>query len=280
MRRSAVIDTARGLSLHDHVGWVFEQPADFRANAGQFLADGLAARERILYVGGAGTATPLGLDGLAAAIAGGQAEVTSIGQMYSAGEPIEPERQVDRFFEAADQALADGWTGLRIAADVTSLVRTDRQRAAWIRYEHLADAFIARRPVAGLCGFDRTVLDRTALAEATCPHAALTPGGSEFRLYATGGPAAELALAGEIDPDNRRVLAAVLRHARPAPRDGRLTVDATALAFVDHRGLALLAAYANRLGVTAVLRARAESVPKMIADLVPMGGLEVQVVSA
>ncbi len=200
--------------------------------------------------------------------------------MYSDGDPVEPEQQVTTFAHAVDQALADGWTGLRVAADVTSLVRTEQQRAAWLRYEFLVDAFIAGRPVAGLCGFDRRVLDRSVLAQVSCLHPALTPDSSQFRLFSSPGAAASLALAGEIDPDNRQVLATVLRQSRPAPHDGRITVDATALAFVDHHALAVLADYASGLGVTAVLRAQRDSVAKMIADLIPIDGLEVQVVSS
>ncbi|GAA2859868.1 hypothetical protein Acy02nite_55980 [Actinoplanes cyaneus] len=276
MRLSGVVDTVGGLGLHDHVGWAFTLADDFRAIAGQFLADGLSRRERVIYVAGAGTGVPAGLN---SAVASGQAEVTSVAAMYGAGEPVEAERQIGTFADAVERALADGWAGLRVAADATSLVRTERQRAAWMRYEHLVDAFIAGTPIAGLCGFDRRVLGEAALAEVSCLHPALTPDSSEFRLYSAPGPAAGFALAGEIDPGNRPTLATVLREAHPAPRDGRITVDATALTFIDHRSLALLAEYATARGVTAVVQARPGSVTTMIADLVPMGGLEVQVVS-
>lgn len=277
MRRSGIIETARGLRRHDHVGWSFDRAAAFRADAAQFLAEGLAAHERVMYVGGADTVAPPGME---AAVARGQAEITSVAAMYSAGEPIEPERQVATFSAAADQAIADGWTGLRVAADVTSLVRSGPQREAWIRYEHLVDSLIAGRPITGLCGFDRRVLDRDVLAQVSCQHPALSPDSSEFRFYPSPGARTGVTLAGEIDPDNRHALVAVLRAARPRPADGRITIDATALTFVDHHSLALLAAYADGLGVTAVLRTPRNSVAKMITDLVPMGGLEVQVVSA
>ncbi|MFI1994491.1 MEDS domain-containing protein [Actinoplanes sp. NPDC020271] len=277
MRLSGIVDTAGGLGRHDHVGWAFARSADFRAVAGQFLDDGLASQERVLYVAGPGTPAPAVLDD---AVADGRAEVASVAELYGADRPVEPERQVSTFAAEVERALADGWTGLRVAADITSLVRTERQRAAWIRYEHLVDAFIAATPLAGLCGFDRRVLGEAALAEVSCLHPALTPDSSDFRLYTTPDPDTGFALAGEIDPGNRRTLETVLREAHPAPRDGRITVDVTALTFVDHHGLAALADYAAERGVTAVIRACPGSVPKMIADLVPMSGLEVQVVSA
>jgi anti-anti-sigma factor len=281
MRLSAVLERAQGLGLHDHVGWAFDEPGQFRSQAGAFLAEGLRERQRIIYIGGAETVAPAGITGLDAAVARGQAQVTSVAAMYTGGEPVDPEQQVGVFTAAAEQALADGWTGLRVAADVTSLVAGDRQRAAWIRYEHLADAFMARHPVAGLCGFDRAVVPAGTLAEALCLHPVLGPAASGFRFYttagATAGTACGLALAGEIDRDCREVLAAVLRHARPAPEAGRLVIDATALNFIDHHGLSVFAEHAVESGVTAVLHTSENSVARLIARLVPMSGLEVRV---
>ncbi|WP_127552280.1 MEDS domain-containing protein [Actinoplanes sp. OR16] len=275
MRRSAVIDTARGLSLHDHVGWSFHDPADFRAHAGRFLAEGLDRRQRIIYIAGADETVPDDLAGLR----GAQVEITSVAQMYTAGEPVDPEEQVATFAEAKDRALADGWTGLRVAADVTSLVLTDEQRAAWIRYEYLVDGFMSQEPVSGFCGFDRTALDPTALAEVACLHPALTPDTSEFRLFTAAGAGPGLTLAGEIDPGNRHILAAALDNARPVSRDGRFTVDATALTFIDHRGLELLADYAAQRGVDAVIYTGRDSVAAMISQVVSLSGLDVRVVA-
>jgi hypothetical protein len=40
VRLSAVVDTVHGLGVSDHIGWVFEGPADFRVQAGRFLGAG------------------------------------------------------------------------------------------------------------------------------------------------------------------------------------------------------------------------------------------------
>ncbi|WP_170154248.1 MEDS domain-containing protein [Actinoplanes italicus] len=279
MRLSTVLERAQGLGLHDHVGWAFDEPGQFRSQAGDFLAEGLRARQRVMYIGGDETAAPAGIDGLDAAVARGQAQVTSVSVMYGRDEPVEPERQVEVFAAAAEQALTDGWTGLRVAADVTSLVAGERQREAWIRYEHLADRFMAGHPVAGMCGFDRAVVPRDTLAEALCLHPVLNPAASGFRLHTTAGTGLGLTLAGEVDRGNRQVLAAALRHARPAPEAGRLAIDATALTFIDHHGLTAFADYAAACGATVVLHTAESSAARMIARLVPMSGLEVRVVS-
>jgi anti-anti-sigma regulatory factor len=278
MRLSAVIDTAQGLSLHDHTGWVFDDPAEFQEQAGRFLTEGLAARQRIMYVAGEATA-PAGIPGLDAAIARGQAEVASVAALYTAGEPVDAGSQVATFAVAAEQALRDGWTGLRVAADVTSLVSTERQLDAWIRYEHLADTLMAGAPIAGFCGFHRPAIESAALREVSCVHPVLNRGSSDFRMYSHPGDGA-LTLAGEIDRGNSGTLAAVLGRTRPALTDGLIVVDATRLTFIDHHGLTALAGYAIERDARAALRVRPHSVACMIVRLMPFPGLEIQVVPA
>lgn len=271
MRRSAVIETAHGLGVHDHVGWVFGDPADFGVHAGRFLAAG----ERVIYVAGDGTTQLQGVDGLDAALSSNQAQITSVADMYCAGVPVDAQRQVAAFARATEQAITDGWTGLRVAADVTSLVLTPRQRAAWIRYEHLVDSFMVRNPVAGFCGFHRGALDGAALNQVACLHPLVNPGASEFRLYTAPRADVSLVLAGEIDLSNRQVFATALRQARPAPVADRLLVDAAPLVFIDHHGVAELAGYAAELGVTAVVYAEPDSVFAGIIRVLSMPGVRV-----
>ncbi|AEV84413.1 hypothetical protein ACWT_3390 [Actinoplanes sp. SE50] len=277
MRLAGIIDTPEKAGVHDHVGWVFDKPADFQVRAGRFLSAGLARRQRVVYVAGTDGDGPAEMPGWDEALASGQAELTSVRTVYSAGEPVDPERQVAAFVGAAERALQDGWSGLRVAADVTSLVLTEQQRAAWTRYELLIDAHMAHHPMTGMCGFHRTALEPSGLAAATCIHPALSEDTSAFRLYAGGHPDAHIVVAGEIDPENRLLFATTLRHARPEPLDGRLLVDASPLTFVDYRGLVELANYVADRGATAVLYADEASIAAMITRVVPLKGLQVLV---
>lgn len=277
VRLSAVLDAVQHLGVHDHAGWVFRDPAEFRVDAARYLADGLSAGHRVMYVPGEPSVGLPELAGLDAALATGQARIVPVGTMYTANEPVEPQRQVAAFAEAADNALADGWSGLRVVADVTSLVRTPRQRAAWIEYEYLIDRCIAQLPLSGLCGFNRGVLtDEDALTEVVCMHPALTPGASDFRLYGGQGAEVSIALAGEIDLGNRHFFTNALRRARPGPVGDVLVVDAVQLAFVDHRSLTELARQASELGLTTVVYAAEESVLNTLVQALPISGVQVR----
>lgn len=276
MRLSAVLNAVRELGVHDHAGWVYHDPAEFRADAARYLADGLSTGHRVMYVSGdAGIGLPE-LPGLDAALATGQASIAAVSELYATDGPVDPQRQVAAFVEAADTALADGWAGLRVVADVTALVRTPQQRAAWIQYEYLIDRCIAQHPLSGLCGFNGSLLTDGALAEVVCMHPAVNRGATEFRLYGGAGPDVSLALAGEIDLSNRNVFASALRQASPTPVGDALVVDASGLTFMDHRTLAGLAAQATELGLTTLVYAAEESVLSTLAQLMPVPGMQVR----
>jgi anti-anti-sigma regulatory factor len=278
VRLSAVLNTVRDLGVHDHAGWVFNDPAEFRVDAARYLAAGLSTGHRVMYVSGdRGVGLPE-LAGLDAALATGQASISAVSTMYAATEPVDPQRQVAAFAEAARNALADGWAGLRVVADATSLVRTPQQHAAWIQYEYLIDRCIAHLPLSGLCGFNRSVLtDTDALTEVVCMHPALTPGASDFRLYGGGdGADVSIALAGEIDQGNRHLFASALRQARPARIGDVFVVDAARLTFMDYRSLAALARQASETGLTTMVYAAQGSVVTTLLDAFPIPGLQVR----
>jgi hypothetical protein len=277
VRLSAVLNGLQDLGVHDHAGWVFDDPAGFRVDAARFLAVGLSAGHRVMYVpGDTGGGLPE-LPGLDAALAAGQASIAAVSAMYAVDEPVDPQRQVAAFTQAAEQAVADGWAGLRVVADVTSLVHTPRQRAAWIEYEYLIDRCIAQLPLSGVCGFNRKVLtDHDALTEVVCMHPAVSRQASGFRLYGGQGAVVSMALAGEIDVTVRQVFAKVLRQARPVPVSDTLVVDADQLTFVDYRSLAELARQASERGLATVVYAAADSVINTLVRVLPIPGLQVR----
>lgn len=140
MRASGSVDSARSLGPHDHVCWVYEYHADFLAAMVAILAEGRASDQRVQYVArGDRAALHRHVDGLDGAdgTASGAVLVLSLDDVYEPGETVGPEAQVAAYQAATEQALADGFTGLRVAAEATPLVRTPAQRAAFVRYEHL-----------------------------------------------------------------------------------------------------------------------------------------------
>ena len=241
-----------------HVCFVYDTPADFVAGARVFLAEGLRAGERVCLVGP--PVDDLGLDGV---------ERASVDEIYPPGPVIEPSAQVAAYAARTAKALADGYTGFRVAAEATSLVGEPAQLRAFARCEHLVDRFMTGHPYSALCAYDRAALGDDTVARLACLH----PTGNTdtpFRLYACPPARGSAALAGELDLAGHALFPEALERADPLPVDGALVFDAARLRFVDHQALLALAEHAGRRGLVAVLR----DAPPVAARLVGLMGVD------
>lgn len=240
---------------HGHVCWTFEESATFQKHARDFLAEGVAAGERVWYVG----FEPFPeLPGLGTAV-----QYKSLASMYDDDGVVDPPAQLAVYRAATEEALAEGYTGLRVVADDTSLVRTPEQLDAFARYEHLIDRYRQTAPFSAACGFNRAELGGRAIAELTCMH----PAGNAdvlFRLYACRPEEGSATLSGEIDESNRDIFVKALERAELRPVGGRLVLLAEDLRFIDHRTLLHLEAYAQRRAATIVLCTRLHAVTRLI----------------
>ncbi|MEV0570545.1 MEDS domain-containing protein [Dactylosporangium sp. NPDC050588] len=237
-----------------HSCWSYEDQRQFEASARTFLAEGLAAGERIWYARAGG---PGGLGGWldeAARAHPGAVRFVPLEEAYLAGQRLDPSAQVGTYTAATATAVADGYAGLRVVAECTPLVDTPDRLSSFAAYETLVDRFIATAPMRAVCGFDRGTLGDRAVAEVACLHPASNAGGVYFTLRAgpPGGPAA--ILAGELDVAAEELFPAALAHVRPEPTGGTIVFDAAGLRFVDHRALLQLHRYAERAGADVVLR--------------------------
>ena len=184
------------LRPHDHMGWVFAGSSGFAALAGPFLAEGAARGERLMYV--AADPSPAALAGLSEVVGPGELQVASIAEVYGASGIVDAPSQRATFAAALADARAEGYSGIRVAADNTPLVADEVRLAAWIRWEITADRFMSENPVTGLCAFDEEKLDVDRLRHLATLHplsSAASPV-PQFRLFADSG---QLCVEGEVD---------------------------------------------------------------------------------
>ncbi|MDQ2588379.1 MEDS domain-containing protein [Saccharothrix yanglingensis] len=257
MRRSGAVVHARGLGAHDHVCWRYDDVHEFRARAREFLSDGLERGLRVCYVA-SGSADVLvedlrGIDGIDRALREGAARVASLDATYPFGTVVEPEAQVRAYAAATEAAVADGFAGFRVAAEATPLVRTPRQLAAFTRYEHLVDHYMADHPFSALCAYATGEVDDSAFAQLACLHPNTNAQSPGFRLHAAGDHVT--ALGGEVDASTEDLFAWALDRVDLRPRGGEMVLDATGLTFLDHNSLLRLADLAAKRGTPLVLRA-------------------------
>lgn len=221
----------------------------------EFLADGIALGQRVRYVATGRVEQHMEMLRGLARLGGGRrdaVQAVSLEAMYRTGAVVEPAAQVRAYAAATDEAVADGFTGLRVAADATPLAREPEQLEAFTRYEHLVDRYMTRRPFAAMCAYDSAELGATAVTQLACMHPVATVDSTPFRLHATAD--ADAALSGELDMASRTVFPVALERIGAGTHDGELVVDASGLTFIDQHSLLALDGFARRRGVTVVLR--------------------------
>jgi hypothetical protein len=233
-RSSHAAPTAAGVS--DHACWSYSSVDERAALVASWLTDGLRIGQRCLYVGEGEPEDLLNelatvLD-IGEAVEAGSLSVAPAAVMYDLSAPIDADAQLARYAGAVDQAMSDGYRGLRVAADITPLVDDERRRPAHLRWEQIADRYIADHPLAPLCIYDgRRVHDIEAIV---CAHPMQGPVPGAFALY--GHRASHVVLEGELDCAAWEPLAEVLG---AMPIDDHV-IDATGLSFVDGHSGALL----------------------------------------
>jgi len=229
------------------VGWVFSGQAEFDALAGPFLAEGADRGERLMYV--ATDPGPAAAARLRGALGPDAVQVASIAEVYGASGIVDAAAQRDTFAAALADALADGYNGIRVAADNTPMVTDDQRMAAWVRWEITADRFMSENPVTGLCAFDGNKVDVNRLRHLAMLHP-LFPADRpvpQFRLFADDG---YLCVEGRIDSWAVTELPGYLNIL--PPKTGVL-IDLSAATLASRAALSRLGKLADA-GVTVTLR--------------------------
>jgi hypothetical protein len=251
----------------DHICWVYDDDADFDAAVGQFLAGGLARGERLLCVGerviDSVRAGGSPVDGVESLLADGRLQMLTVAEAYAATGRFAPERQLAFYDETTRRAVDDGYSGLRVVADVTPLAEDATSRSDLAAWEHVADEFMAHGPgMSAMCAY-RGNLPADALTDAASAHplvhaAQVVP---SFRLFFDQG---RLALAGSVDTFDADRLQRLLS---TSPVEGPVaTLDLTFLEFIDGAGCRALARWARDLRVRSIsleLRDAPRLVPRM-----------------
>lgn len=249
MRRRMSVDDARGLRPHDHAVWFGDGPGELHAMASGMLAEGLRRHEKLMFI--APEPDPAGLVGLGDVewlLAKGWLEAVSVESVYGDGRTFSAATQLAAFQSVLSDALADGYSGIRVVADNTPLADgSDEQFERWLAWEQMTDHFQAAASVTGVCFFDRTALSRQRQADLAALHPVRGAGTVEppFSLFVEGDA---VLVVGSLDVGAggqlRRLLATLDLERHPVlDLSGALLVDDDALLALAE--LAELAAHAG-----------------------------------
>ena len=270
MRMIGPVESHRGSGPQDHLCWVHGDPRGYRPRLTEFFREGLERGLRVAYLGpgNAGELREL----LGCVVDSGPLLtreaiwVISFEEIYGAGEPVDPTEVIKRYAAATQEALADGYQGLRVSADVTDLVRGPEQQDAFARCEFLLERYSARHPLSAMCEYRRELGD--AVTQFACLHAAVPAGVTPFQVFACDDGA--VGLLGEFDQACQGAFERALQRIQPAPDDSKLIFDMSAVQFMDHHALLSLDSYAEACQVPVVVR----SMPRIVRRVARALGLE------
>lgn len=203
--------------------WSYRDPQEFLNVALEYVADGLMLGERVLcVVDETAREALLRLDPSHLSIGGASGPalaVYAIDEVYDPQNPKPLEQQLSVYDTATQRAIAEGYSGLRVLAEVTGLVVERSRWATQLRWERLADEYLsAGRGATALCAYRSDIIDPQILDDLSCVHPLIRfPGRQDsFRLFFDAG---RLALAGIINVRDceqlRRMLTAAPEQPRP-----------------------------------------------------------------
>jgi hypothetical protein len=251
-----------------HACWSYSDPSALDEYTKEFLRAGLAAGERIWYVPSPRSRTVTDWLRTASPMSSRPDRVQIIPwqDAYTAGQVVDPARQIAAYAAVTEAALADGFSGFRVVADVTALVRTPEQRDAFARYEYAIGRYMRIAPMRALCTYDRLQLGDRVVEELACLHAMSHASEVAFQLHAGLTPS-DTVLDGELDMTSEDLFIDALWRTDLEPVNGEVTVDARRLRFIDHRSMLALQRYAQARRTTAVVRTGLGSAVRLAALL-------------
>jgi anti-anti-sigma regulatory factor len=270
MRVIGSVESYREFGLQDHLCCVHGDPWDYRPRLSEFFREGLERGLRVAYLG-QGNAGELRehlgrLVDVDPLLTRDAVRVISFEEVYGPGELVVPAEVIERYAAETQEALDDGFQGLRISADVTDLVRAPEQQDAFARCEFLLERYSSRHPLSAMCEYRLELGD--AVTQFACMHAAVPAGLTPFQVFACDDGA--VGLLGEFDQACQVAFDGALQRIQLAPNDSGLVFDMSAVRFMDHHALLSLDSFAEACPVPVFVR----SMPPIVRQVARALGLE------
>jgi len=249
VRAHGVLTDIPEAGTSDHICWVYDQDdASFDRAVRAFMAGGLDRGERLLCVGERVIASIStdgdGFAGAEALIADGALRTVTTAEAYEAAGSFIAGEQRAYYDTATREAIADGYTGLRVVAEVSALAADPATRPTLVQWEQLADDVIAEGGgFTAMCAYS-DALPGAALADAATVHPLVhAPAGAPpFQIFFDDH---QVALAGSVDTFSADRLARVLASS-PVSGQGAV-LDLGRAEFVDVAASRVIARWAQDL---------------------------------
>lgn len=246
------------LSPGAHAAFLYSSAAEQADTLQTFVGAALHANHRVVYVGdgeyGEHALKAYGEGGVRA-IASGQFMIENSANTYMAGGRFDAKRMLAHYNAALADALSEGYSGLRVAADMGWAAAGLDGKEQLVAYERTLDRALDGRPAVVLCQYDRRLFDEDILAALAAAHMhSAHPDplhhSRQLRVMRTYEPHG-VQISGEIDVLNRRAFRDALLHV-VSLSDGHIVIDLRGVKYLDAGAIGAIvnaAQHANRSSI-------------------------------
>jgi anti-anti-sigma factor len=245
----------------DHVCLLYDQNADRDSYVGEFVSEGLVAREKVLWVGGDGTPevgdlmARRGFD-VSEYVDSGQLIVKDRTETYLGSGGFDGEAMLNLVRDEVRDSEAEGYEGLRTTGELSWASPGVQGFPDLSEYERALDELLRETGYMGVCQYDTRQLVPAALTSAVQAHRSVVSQRSQevldtpllTMLEITRDASGVLSLYGDVDNSNLGEFEAALSAAISSP--GTVVLELTHLHFIDVAGLHVLERQATQLSKT------------------------------
>jgi anti-anti-sigma factor len=242
----------------DHVCLLYDQDADRDSYVGEFVSEGLLAREKVLWVAGDGTpevgdlVARRGFD-VSEYVDTGQLTVKDRRETYPGSGHFDGEAMLNLFRDEVRDSKAEGYEGLRTTGDLSWASPGFEGPPDLFEYEHALDELLRETGHMAVCQYDTRQLGPGALTSAVQAHRSVVSQRSQevldtpllTKLVITRDAKGVLSLYGDVDDSNVGEFEAALSAAISSP--GTAMLELTHLHFIDVAGVHVLERQVNQL---------------------------------
>ena len=173
---TSVLPAIHEMKRGDHYCGIYRTDEDQRAIIIDFVRDGVARGEKMIYIVNVQSAEQLRATLAAAGIAAealvdkGQLVILTAKEAYLKHGNFDPDKMIELLREETDAALAAGYTALRVTGEMTWALSGEPGSERLVEYESRLNHFFPSRKCYAVCQYDRRRFDAEMLLDILHTH--------------------------------------------------------------------------------------------------------------
>lgn len=177
------------LILGDHLCFIYQTDEEHKQVLTSYIEDGFSSNHQVLYITDLNNDNGTKHNFLGRDISKdlfpneNQFLIKSYKETYSLDGFFEPEKMIDLLQDQTDQALKQGFNGLRITGEMSWIFHDLIPKEKLVGYEAMLNLFFQDNPAMALCQYDKRLFNATFLLEIIKTHPYVVLGTQVYENY-------------------------------------------------------------------------------------------------